>query len=314
MARYYVLIGGRQRGPLSAGAIRVLKAKGKINGLDLVWSERLGIWQPLITLAEFRPDTRSNSQMAGTFSVSADAEPAAATLASTRKRTIGQCASWFLVLVLFWIAGLYVVTSISDHRKIPATNSLSEHSPAAPAITREIEPAPPEPVIGKIPVPANPPRLAETPPPVPKESDKPLSAKVLSLPPPPILPEFTQLHPPTENVFVHQQSRNLSDEYPQSPFRAYDETWIEIVSRHWQALLGQQDLVRNRSGTVVFDLTLNPYGRITRIQLAKSDMDEILTWLCHRALLDRSPFPPWPREIRPWVQNDCRQIRFTFVY
>jgi len=314
MARYYVLIGGRQRGPLSAAAIRVLKANGKINGLDLVWSERLGIWRPLITLSEFRPDSRSNSPMAGTFSVSADAETAAATLTSTRKRTIRQCACCFLFLVLCWIVGLYVVTSISDNRKIPASNSLSELSPATPEIAREIEPAPPEPVIGKIPVPASPPRLAQTPPPIPKESDKPLPANVWSQPPTPILPEFTQSHPPLENVFVHRQSRNLSDEDPQSPFRAYDDTWIDIVSRHWQALLGQQDLVRNRSGTVVFDLTLNPYGRITRIQLAQSDMNEILTWLCRRALLDRSPFPPWPREIRPWVQNDCRQIRFTFVY
>ena len=239
---------------------------------------------------------------------------AAGTLAPTRKRIIRHCARWFSVLVLCWIAGLYVVTSISDNRKIPAANSLSEHSPAAPEIAREIEPASPEPVIGKIPVPASPPRLAYPPPPTPKESAKLLPASVLSPLPTPILPEFTQLHPPPEILCVHRQSRNLSDEDPSSPFRAYDQTWIEIVSRHWQALLGQQDLVRNRSGIVVFDLTLNPYGRIIRIQLANSDMDEILTWLCRRALLDRSPFPPWPREIRPRVQNDCRQIRFTFVY
>jgi outer membrane biosynthesis protein TonB len=314
MARYYVLIGGRQCGPYSAAAIHLLKENGNIHGLDLVWCERVGIWQPLITLSEFKPDTRRNVHAAGTFLVSADAEPVAATLASRRKRTVQQCARWFSVLALCWIAGLYVVTSISDHRKSPATSSRSEHSPATPEIARKIKPAPPEPVPGKIPVPASSPRLAQTPPPIPKELEKPLPANVLSQPPTPILPQFIPLNPTPENVSVRRQSRNLSHEDPQSPFRAYDETWIEIVSRHWQALLGQQDLVRNRSGTVVFDLTLNPYGRITRIQLAQSDMDEILTWLCRRALLDRSPFPPWPREIRPWVQNDCRQIRFTFVY
>ena len=99
-----------------------------------------------------------------------------------------------------------------------------------------------------------------------------------------------------------------------SPFGSYDRMFIEAVQARWFNLLDERDFAGGQAGRVVLEFRLNHDGRITALRVIESDVDEILSWLCQRAILDPAPYREFPSDLRRMLSHDYREVRFTFYY
>jgi hypothetical protein len=97
-------------------------------------------------------------------------------------------------------------------------------------------------------------------------------------------------------------------------FGAYDQAFIDAVATHWYALVDAQHNSEMRSGRVVLDFNLNSDGRITDMKVVEGDEQNLMTYICQRAVLDPAPFEPWPNDMRRIIGSDKREVRFTFYY
>jgi hypothetical protein len=99
-----------------------------------------------------------------------------------------------------------------------------------------------------------------------------------------------------------------------TPFGAYDTAFIQAVQTCWFRLLDERPTLPNDTGKVVLEFRLNYDGRITAMRVVESDVSEHLAWTCQRAVLDPAPYAKFPSDMRRLVNNDFREIRFTFYY
>jgi hypothetical protein len=99
-----------------------------------------------------------------------------------------------------------------------------------------------------------------------------------------------------------------------SPFGSYDAAFIAAVQKRWFDLLDQRNYVHNRSGRVVVEFRLYPDGRIQSLKIGRNEVNETLAWLCQRAILDPSPYAPFPADLRRLLAQEYREVRFTFHY
>lgn len=97
-------------------------------------------------------------------------------------------------------------------------------------------------------------------------------------------------------------------------FGAYDEAFIDAVSKHWYDLVDEQRNTETRAGRVVLEFNLNSDGRITDMKVIATDVNDLMVYLCQRAILDPAPFEKWPSDMRRIIGSDRREVRFTFYY
>lgn len=97
-----------------------------------------------------------------------------------------------------------------------------------------------------------------------------------------------------------------------SPFGSYDAAFIAAVQKRWYHLM--ETHIPNRSGRVVVEFRLYPDGRIQALKITNNEVTETLAWLCQRAILDPSPYAPFPQDLRRLLAQEYRQVRFTFHY
>jgi hypothetical protein len=99
-----------------------------------------------------------------------------------------------------------------------------------------------------------------------------------------------------------------------TPFGAYDTAFIMAVQARWFSLLDERNFVGNETGKVVVEFRLHQDGRITDIRVSDSQVSELLSWFCQRAVLDPAPYKPFPSDLRRLMDSEYREIRFTFYY
>ena len=99
-----------------------------------------------------------------------------------------------------------------------------------------------------------------------------------------------------------------------TPFGSYDAMFIEAVQARWYSLLEERDFVGGEAGKVVVEFRLNHDGHITALRVVESEVNEVLSWFCQRAILDPSPYRPFPSDLRRMLNHDYREVRFTFYY
>lgn len=99
-----------------------------------------------------------------------------------------------------------------------------------------------------------------------------------------------------------------------TPFGAYDTAFIMAVQARWFSLLEDRQFVGNEAGKVVVEFRLHQDGRITNLRIIDSEVSQILSWFCQRAVQDPSPYRPFPSDLRRMMNNEYREIRFTFYY
>jgi hypothetical protein len=99
-----------------------------------------------------------------------------------------------------------------------------------------------------------------------------------------------------------------------TPFGAYDAAFIMAVQARWFSLLDERNYVGNDVGKVVVEFRLHQDGRISDVRVIDSQVSEIFSWFCQRAILDPAPYRPFPSDLRRMLDGDYREIRFTFYY
>jgi hypothetical protein len=99
-----------------------------------------------------------------------------------------------------------------------------------------------------------------------------------------------------------------------SPFGNYDNVFIALVQERWYNLLDNNRFMMDRRGKVILTFRLHYDGRITELETDENGVGDVLGLLCQKAVLDPSPFPKWPTDMRQRVGTDYRDVRFTFFY
>jgi hypothetical protein len=99
-----------------------------------------------------------------------------------------------------------------------------------------------------------------------------------------------------------------------SPFGVYDAEIIRAIQQHWDDLLEEQHFARERTGKVVLRFRLNYDGTITDMTPLEVTVDDLLEYLCERAIRDPAPYARWPSDMRRLIGADYRVVTFTFYY
>lgn len=111
---------------------------------------------------------------------------------------------------------------------------------------------------------------------------------------------------------VKRGSLETSLDVKSSPFGSYDAAFIAAVQKRWYDLM--ETHIPTRSGRVVVEFRLYPDGRIQSLRITRNEVNETMAWLCQRAILDPSPYAPFPQDLRRLLAQEFREVRFSFHY
>lgn len=98
-----------------------------------------------------------------------------------------------------------------------------------------------------------------------------------------------------------------------SPFGEYDKKIVAAVQSRWYALISRYGIYE-RTGIVTIHFKLHDDGTVHGITVRDSSAGEILALYCQKAILDSSPFDPFPDNLRVLVGQEPREVDFTFYY
>ena len=98
-----------------------------------------------------------------------------------------------------------------------------------------------------------------------------------------------------------------------SPFGEYDQKMVRAVQSRWYALI-EKYAIYERSGTVTITFALREDGTAQNLQRSENSVGELLASFCEKAILDSTPFEPFPDRLRLLLGNQPREASFTFYY
>jgi hypothetical protein len=111
---------------------------------------------------------------------------------------------------------------------------------------------------------------------------------------------------------VNKLALSSSFDVKKSVFGDYDREFIDAVQQRWDYLFEQ--IHTFHEGRVVLEFQLHYDGRISDMKVVETNVGELLTVICEKAILDPAPYAKWPMEMRREVQKDHRDVTFTFHY
>jgi hypothetical protein len=111
-----------------------------------------------------------------------------------------------------------------------------------------------------------------------------------------------------------QQSPLSTSNAKERIFDKYDKAFLSKVQKRWYDLLGEDRLKEYRGGKVVLSFRLHYNGAITLVEVESNTVHDQESLLCKKAILDPSPYPTWPTDLRQKWGVDYRDIKFTFFY
>jgi TonB family protein len=98
------------------------------------------------------------------------------------------------------------------------------------------------------------------------------------------------------------------------PFGKYDAAIIEATTKKWNDILDRQKFKVDRSGKVVMRFHLHQDGTVSSVKAVENSAGYVLGFLCSRAIKEAAPFAPWPPDMMKMLNQDYREITFTFYY
>ena len=113
---------------------------------------------------------------------------------------------------------------------------------------------------------------------------------------------------------MHRAALVPSLDVKATPFGAYDAAFIAAVTQRWYDLLDSRQFAMDRSGKVTLRFHLNYDGSIADMKVLENTVGDVLGYVCQKAVTDPAPFSPWPREMRQLINENYREITFTFYY
>ncbi len=87
---------------------------------------------------------------------------------------------------------------------------------------------------------------------------------------------------------------------------------VEAVKERWYAQLDQ--VSATTPGKVVIEFRLHSSGRVSNVKVGQTEVGELLSLICQKAIQDPSPYRPWPKELRNEMNAEYRDVSFTFYY
>ena len=97
-------------------------------------------------------------------------------------------------------------------------------------------------------------------------------------------------------------------------FGEYDARIIAAIQQRWYDLVDKVPLETAHSGRVTVEFRLNFDGRVTDMRVVESTVEEMLSYLCQRAISEPAPYDRWPSDMRREIGAEYRVVRFTFFY
>lgn len=113
---------------------------------------------------------------------------------------------------------------------------------------------------------------------------------------------------------VRQRNVTSSLDAIGSPFGVYDAAIVAAIQDRWYTLLEERNYASDQTGKVVLEFRLNYDGRITDMKVVEQSVDDLLSLLCQKSVMDPSPYAKWPSDMRQRANADYREVRFTFYY
>lgn len=124
--------------------------------------------------------------------------------------------------------------------------------------------------------------------------------------------------PPGEKMKQDGGVRNFSTDLSYSvkgtPLGDYDAKIVDAIRTKWFALLDQTSHAGDRKGHVSIEFRLYSNGAVRNVKTTEQDVGELLTYLCHSAIITPAPYEKWPEAVRSAIGQDYRDIKFTFFY
>lgn len=91
----------------------------------------------------------------------------------------------------------------------------------------------------------------------------------------------------------------------------YDREILTAIQQRWYVLLERRPTPK---GKVVVEFKLRADGKVDGLKVTEHTVGELFVLFCQKAIMDPSPFRPWPQEMKEELKSDVREIRFTFFY
>jgi hypothetical protein len=104
----------------------------------------------------------------------------------------------------------------------------------------------------------------------------------------------------------------LTNEPPE--LRPYEEALLNAVQDRWYALFDSLAPSEKPSGKVLVSCKLNSNGHITDVVVLENTCNPKCALICKQAILDPSPYPPWPEPMQKKVEDGYIAMTLTFVF
>jgi hypothetical protein len=99
-----------------------------------------------------------------------------------------------------------------------------------------------------------------------------------------------------------------------SMFAPYDSDFISVIQQHWVGMLDAASGLAPKKGQVAVSFLLYSDGHVSNFRVVRTTMDESVTLICQKAVLECAPFAPWPPEMKQVINNDSHEIQITFDF
>ena len=92
-----------------------------------------------------------------------------------------------------------------------------------------------------------------------------------------------------------------------------DQALIGAIQQRWNDLLDERRTGFS-PGRVVVQFELKFDGTVSDVKVLETSVDQIMTYLCQKAIQDPSPYERWPTDMRRLNNGDTRLLKFAFYY
>ena len=98
-----------------------------------------------------------------------------------------------------------------------------------------------------------------------------------------------------------------------TPFGAYDAAIVDAVASRWYQILDSHHVQAPVAPITLKCLQFSD-GQVGDTTIISGDAGNDLVEICRRAIVESSPWAPWPADLRRAASKDYRVLQFTFYF